>query len=91
MVVYRGSRDLVEKEIQRVKDQRQAEGRKVGLVIFEENNYLEAAHTFFAKMRVMDDLGMDLILATAVDDEDPIGFAVMNRMLKSAGYHVIDL
>lgn len=91
MVVYRGQRDLVEKEIQRVKDQREAEGRKVGLVIFEENSYLDAAHTFFAKLRVMDDLGVDLILATAVNDEDPIGFAVMNRMLKSAGYHVIDL
>ena len=36
----------------------------------------------------MDDDGVDLILAGALDEKDEIGFAVMNRMLKSAEYNV---
>ena len=32
--------------------------------------------------------GVDLILAGALSDTDGVGFAVMNRMLKSAGYNI---
>ncbi|NLP30221.1 MAG: threonylcarbamoyl-AMP synthase, partial [Clostridiales bacterium] len=36
-----------------------------------------------------DKQNVDLILAGALNSDDSIGFAVMNRMLKSAGYNVI--
>ena len=39
----------------------------------------------------MDRRGVDLILAGALQSEDERGFAIMNRMLKSAGYHVVDV
>ncbi|MFR4356667.1 MAG: hypothetical protein ACLT4O_04435 [Clostridia bacterium] len=32
---------------------------------------------------------MDLIIAGALSGEDQVGFAVMNRMVKSAGYNII--
>ena len=33
--------------------------------------------------------GVDLIIAGALSGEDQVGFAVMNRMVKSAGYNII--
>ena len=42
---------------------------------------------FFARLRACDKKGVDVILAAALK-EDGIGFAVMNRMFKSAGYHI---
>jgi hypothetical protein len=30
-----------------------------------------------------------MILAGALSDSDGVGFAVMNRMLKSAGYNIV--
>lgn len=38
-------------------------------------------------LRACDKKGVDVILAAALK-EDGIGFAVMNRMFKSAGYHI---
>jgi hypothetical protein len=36
----------------------------------------------------MDDRGVDLILAAAVASQDSVGFSIMNRMLKAAGYRI---
>ena len=41
----------------------------------------------FAKLREADELGADVILAEALPEQG-LGFSVMNRMLKSAGYNV---
>ena len=46
-----------------------------------------AAHELFAKLREADELGVDVILAEALPEQG-LGFSVMNRMLKSAGYNV---
>ncbi len=40
-------------------------------------------------MRDFDDQDVDLILAGALSEKDGVGFAVMNRMLKSAGYNIV--
>ena len=56
---------------------------------FEEKAFLEAAHDFFAKLRDLDSEGVDMIIAGALSDSDGVGFAVMNRMLKSAGYNIV--
>ena len=61
----------------------------MGVLLFEEQAFLEAAHDFFARLRDMDNEGVDLILAGAMSDRNSIGFAVMNRMLKSAGYNIV--
>ena len=69
----------------------EALGRRVGILFFEEQAFVEAAHDFFARLRDMDEAGVDLILAAALSDKDQVGFAVMNRMLKSAGYHIVSV
>ena len=48
-----------------------------------------ASHNFYASLRNLDNEGVDLILAGALSDRHEVGFAVMNRMMKSAGYQII--
>ncbi len=88
MTIIEGQRDKVKSEIERLKGLNEKLGLKVGVILFEEKAFIEAAHEFFAKLREMDDEGIDLILAGALSEQDGVGFAVMNRMLKSAGYHI---
>lgn len=88
MTIIEGQIDKVKKEIERLKGLNEGLGLKVGVILFEEKAFIEAAHEFFAKLRDMDDDGVDLILAGALSEQDGVGFAVMNRMLKSAGYHI---
>lgn len=89
MLVVEGRRDDVKKEIERLKTLNEKLGNKVGVILFEERAFIEAAHDFFADLRDMDDRGVDMILAGALSDTDGVGFAVMNRMLKSAGYNIV--
>jgi len=64
-------------------------GNKVGVMLFEEKAFVEAAHDFFAELRELDRQGVDIILAGALSATDGVGFAVMNRMMKSAGYNIV--
>lgn len=89
MIVVEGERNNVKKEIDRLKKLNERLGNNVGVILFEEQAFIEAAHDFFAKLREMDKNGVDLILAGALADTDGVGFAVMNRMLKSAGYNIV--
>ena len=88
MTVIEGQRDKVKAEIERLKGLNERLGLKVGVILFEEKAFIEAAHDFFAKLRDLDNEHVDLILAGALSDTDGVGFAVMNRMLKSAGYNI---
>lgn len=89
MTIIEGSREKVQAEIQRLKVLNERLGNKVGVILFEEQAFIEAAHDFFANLRDLDREGVDLILAGALSDTDGVGFAVMNRMLKSAGYNIV--
>lgn len=89
MVVIEGQRDKVKAEIERLKLLNERLGSKVGVILFEEKAFVEAAHDFFANLRDLDNEDVDLILAGALSDFDGVGFAVMNRMLKSAGYNIV--
>lgn len=46
------------------------------------------ASQLFSLLREFDKIGVDIILAEAVDDND-IGLAIMNRLNKAAGYNII--
>jgi L-threonylcarbamoyladenylate synthase len=89
MVVIEGAEDRVRREITRLRSLNEGIGRRVGVMLFEEKAYTEAAHDFYAMLRDMDASGADLILAGALAADDGLGFAVMNRMMKAAGYHVV--
>lgn len=89
MTVLEGNRIKVQSELERLKKLNESIGLKVGIILFEEKAFIEAAHEFFARLRALDDEGVDLILAGALSDADGVGFAVMNRMMKSAGYNIV--
>ncbi|MDR0875758.1 MAG: threonylcarbamoyl-AMP synthase [Clostridiales Family XIII bacterium] len=89
MIVIEGSQTLVRAEISRLKLLNEQIGRHVGIMLFEERAYTEAAHDFYSMLRDMDESGVDLILAGALAADDGLGFAVMNRMMKAAGYQIV--
>ena len=88
MLVVEGAREKVKSEIARLKALNEGLGLNVGVLFFEERDYLRAAHDFYAALRSLDENGADLILAGALPETDGVGFAVMNRMLKAAGYNI---
>lgn len=88
MLVIEGDADKVEAEIKRRKKTLEKEGKKVGVIFFGTKGFDEAAHDLFARLREMDQQHVDIILAGAVEKKG-LGYAVMNRMLKSAGNNVI--
>lgn len=89
MLVVEGRREKVRQEIERLRVLNEQLGNRVGVILFEEKAFIEAAHDFFGRLREMDREDVDLILAGALSDTDGVGFAVMNRMLKSAGYNIV--
>ena len=70
------------------------EGKSVRLALMEtalgEQEARRAAKELFRELRAADEEGVDEILALAIPAEG-IGFAVMNRMLKSAGYNIVEV
>lgn len=85
IIIFDGKREEVEAEIAKRKSEEEALGRSVGVILFGETDYEEAAHNFFARLREMDDLNVDIILTGAVNDSHGKGIAIMDRMFKSAG------
>lgn len=91
MLILRGQEDAIRARMDEIRREREAMGQRVGTILFGAADYREAARDFFARLRELDGQEVDLILAGALDEGHSLGVAVMNRMLKSAGYHVIDL
>ncbi len=81
-----------------------SKGKKVGICATDQtiNNYngFEAismgdrnkpetiAASLFSLLRKFDDIGVEVILAESVDEKG-VGLAIMNRMVKAAGYYII--
>ena len=87
MIIFSGEREKVKLAMAEEKMRRAAQGQKVEVIAYDDTDPETAAHDFFARLRACDKKGVDVILAAALK-EDGIGFAVMNRMFKSAGYHI---
>jgi L-threonylcarbamoyladenylate synthase len=65
-------------------------GEGVRLTMGSRSRPAELASNLFARLREFDSLGVDLILAEGVDAHNE-GLAVMNRMARAAGFHIIDV
>jgi len=87
MIVFEGEPDAVRMAIVEEKILRETRGEKVTAILFDEQDQRAAAHRFFAMLREADKSKTDVILAASMSEEG-IGFSVMNRMLKSAGYNI---
>lgn len=62
-------------------------GKKTALIDYGRDSRA-AAKDFFSRLRELDRENVDIIYVYALPEKE-LGFSVMNRMLKSAGYNVI--
>ena len=90
MIIYKGDREKAALAMAEEKLRRVECGQKVEIIIYDDAEPEKAAREFFAKLRACDKAGVDVILAAALK-EDGVGFAVMNRMFKSAGYNIVEV
>ncbi len=88
MILFSGKPESVKRAIRKKALEKRAEGLKVAEFTETAENVETAARDFFAKLREADEDGADLILAAAAPEGDQLGFSLMNRMLKAAGYHI---
>ena len=87
MIIFEGDEEKVLEAIEREKNEHEMEGENVVVLEFGENGAIGAAHELFAKLREADREHADIILAAALPQKG-VGFSVMNRMLKSAGFNI---
>ena len=90
MIIYKGDREKVYLAMSEEKLRRTGYGQKVEIIMYDDSEPEKAAREFFAKLRASDEAGVDVILAAAMR-EDGVGFAVMHRMFKSAGYNIVEV
>ena len=104
LILLEGGLDDVVEQINRLSREREEEGCRVGVICTDETraryHYGEIrsvgqrsreetiAHNLFAVLREFDDLGVDYIYSESFS-RDHLGQAIMNRLTKAAGYHVI--
>lgn len=88
MIVFSGKLEHVKEAINERQKIEESAGKKVGILVYEQNENRLAARDFFAQLREMDRTGVSIILAAALPIEDSLSFSVMNRMFKAAGYRI---
>ena len=98
------SEESVEEAINRLADKKQRQGYKVGIICTDESLHKypkgivkslgfrsreeTIAHNLFAVLREFDGLNIDYIYSECFPKLH-LGQAIMNRLSKAAGYHVI--
>lgn len=87
MIIFEGEEEAVLEAIEKEKTEHEMEGENVIVLTFGQGDAILAAHELFAKLRQADKEKADLILAAALPEKG-VGFSVMNRMLKSAGFNI---
>lgn len=104
VIIIEGHTQRVVAAIERMAQQLQEQGKRVGIMATEQTEALyrhglvisvgdredpsTIAAGLFAALREFDALGIDVILAEGIEQKG-VGLAVMNRLLKAAAYHVI--
>lgn len=86
--LIRGSDEMANSRMRALGLEARREGRKVAVLDYE-GDAGKAAQRFFADLRELDRQGYDLILVRTLDEEG-FGFSIMNRMVRSAGYDIVE-
>jgi L-threonylcarbamoyladenylate synthase len=104
VVVVEGEQQSIVNKIQQLQGEKQIVGMKVGIMATDEtkDKYDNAqilsvgsrerletiTNNLFRVLREFDEIGVDIILAEAIERKG-LGEAIMNRLLKAAGYRVV--
>lgn len=105
VIIIEGSLDSMANKIKEMKESYEKENKKVGIICTDETRdlYKEGiiktmgsrkrpetiAANLFKVLREFDETDVDIILSEAIGTEE-IGQAIMNRLKKAAGYHIIE-
>jgi L-threonylcarbamoyladenylate synthase len=104
VVLVEGSVETIVSKIVELVESYRTEGKKVGVLATDEtqsrykadiiksmgtrHNLSTVAQNLFRLLREVDAEGVDVILAEGVP-QDGLGLAVMNRLRKASGYHIV--
>ena len=104
VILYKGSLDNMVNTINKEYEKHELEGKNVGIMstvqtdkhyalkkticVGDRTNLLTISSNLFKDLRKFDELGIDIILAEAVDEQG-LGKAIMNRLGKAAGKTII--
>ena len=104
MTIYKGNPEKVVKIIN--EEIIKSEGKKTAVLATDETksyykadivmsvgsrrDYESIAHNLFNALRNFDDMGAEIIFSESFD-ENRLGFAIMNRLHKSAGYNIVNV
>jgi len=105
VIIVKGKVDKMIMKIREMAADEARKGNRVGILATEETFYSypdgevlclgsrknpqDLAANLFASLRKFDDLKVDIILAEWIEEKDE-GLAVMNRMLRAAGFHIVE-
>ncbi len=105
VIVKSKNRDKQTDKIAELAKKAGGEGKKVGICATDQtkdfyngfeilsmgdrDNPETIAASLFALLREFDNRGVDIIFAEAVDEHE-VGLAIMNRMVKAAGYDIVE-
>lgn len=105
LTMFEGSLDKVVEVINKRTLEDEADGEKVGIIATDESKHLYSrgkvvsigsrkdeesiARGLYGILRDFDDMGVDVIYSETFYDDD-LGQAIMNRLIKAAGYKLID-
>ncbi len=86
--LIKGSAEEFRKKAEALGLEAKAGGQKAAIVDYG-NDAGKAEHRLFADLRELDREGYDIILIRTLEEKG-FGFSVMNRMLRSAGYDIVE-
>lgn len=107
LIIFKGNSGLVTKKIEEILQKAKTEGKKTGIICVEETlkdyHYADSikcvgrredekmiAYRLYRILREFDDEEVDIICSEAFSDRG-MGQAIMNRLIKAAGYRVIEV
>ena len=106
VILIEGNSDAMVGKIREMAKEYSSDGKKVGILAFEESIYeysnatvksmgsmvdlKTAAKRVFSLLRELDEEGVDVILAEGMPERG-LGLAVMNRLRKASGYRIMEI
>ncbi|NJE47420.1 threonylcarbamoyl-AMP synthase [Thermococcus sp. GR7] len=98
VIVVEGPRENVRKKIEELVNEYRKKGLRVGVMATEQydadeffhlgTSEEEVARNLFKALRELDKRRVDIIIAEGIEERG-LGFAVMNRLRKAAGYRIV--
>lgn len=107
VILYKGSYNKIKAAVEMEACKLRSEGKHVGIMTFDEHledfeglgkvltlghqeNLEEIGRNLFRTLRAFDALNVDVVLSETVE-ETGFGKAIMNRLVKAAGYRIVQL